>query len=53
MINGGDILAAGAASRGFLESAVSADWSAPVPGLDFTVASVIAHAVNGPVVVRA
>lgn len=24
------------------------DWSVPVPGLDFTVASVTAHAANGP-----
>ncbi len=48
MINGGDILAAAAACHGFLQGAADADWSAAVPGLDFTVASVVAHAANGP-----
>jgi uncharacterized protein (TIGR03083 family) len=48
MINGGDVLAASAACHSFLESAVDADWTAAVPGLDFTVASVVAHAANGP-----
>jgi uncharacterized protein (TIGR03083 family) len=46
-MNGSDVLAAAAASRDLLEPAVAADWSAPVPGLDFTVASVVAHAANG------
>jgi hypothetical protein len=48
LISGSDILAAAAACHGFLEPAVGADWSAAVPGLDFTVASVVAHAANGP-----
>jgi uncharacterized protein (TIGR03083 family) len=48
LIGGGDILAAAAACHRFLESAANADWSAAVPGLDFTVASVVAHAANGP-----
>jgi hypothetical protein len=48
MINGDDILAAAAACHSFLEPAVGADWTAAVPGLDFTVASVVAHAANGP-----
>ncbi|MGA3155453.1 MAG: maleylpyruvate isomerase N-terminal domain-containing protein [Streptosporangiaceae bacterium] len=48
MIRGDDILAAAAACSRLLESAMAADWSVPVPGLDFTVASVVAHAANGP-----
>jgi hypothetical protein len=48
MISGDDILAAAAACHSFLEPAVGADWTAAVPGLDFTVASVVAHAANGP-----
>jgi hypothetical protein len=48
MINGDDILAAAAACHSFLEPAVGVDWTAAVPGLDFTVASVVAHAANGP-----
>jgi hypothetical protein len=48
MINGHDILAAAAACHSFLEPAVGADWTAAVPGLDFSVTSVVAHAANGP-----
>jgi hypothetical protein len=48
MINGDDIRAAAAACHGFLEPVVGTDWAAAVPGLDFTVASVVAHAANGP-----
>lgn len=48
MITGDDVLAAAAECYGFLEPAVGMDWSAPVPGLDFTVSSVVAHAANGP-----
>lgn len=44
MMNGSDIRAASAACRGFLEGSAAADWAVPVPGLDFTVASVVAHA---------
>jgi uncharacterized protein (TIGR03083 family) len=46
MINGDDVLAAAAASSGLLEPEVEADWAAAVPGLDFTVASVVAHGAN-------
>jgi hypothetical protein len=46
MITGDDVLAAAAACRGFLRESADADWTAPVPGLDFTVRSVTAHAVN-------
>jgi Mycothiol maleylpyruvate isomerase N-terminal domain len=46
MINGDDVLAVAAASSGLLEPAVGADWAAAVPGLDFTVSSVVAHAAN-------
>jgi uncharacterized protein (TIGR03083 family) len=48
MINGDDVLAAMAACHGFLVAAVDEDWTVPVPDLDFTVASVVAHAANGP-----
>lgn len=44
MMNGSDILAAAAACRGFLGASADADWTAPVPDMDFTVASVVAHA---------
>jgi uncharacterized protein (TIGR03083 family) len=47
-INGDDILAAAGACEDFLGPAAGADWTASVPGLDFTVASVVAHAANGP-----
>jgi uncharacterized protein (TIGR03083 family) len=49
MVTGNDVLAAGDTCHGFLKKAADADWSAPVPGLDFTVTSVVAHAANGPV----
>lgn len=48
MVNGDDVLAAAGECRRLLEPALAADWDVPVPGLDFTVASVVAHAVNGP-----
>jgi hypothetical protein len=48
MIGGDDILAAEATCHSLLEPAAGADWTAAVPGLDFTAASVIAHAANGP-----
>lgn len=44
MMNGNDIRAAAAACNRFLEASADADWSAPVPDLDFTVTSVVAHA---------
>jgi hypothetical protein len=48
MVTGADVLAAEAACRSFLLPQVGADWSGAVPGLDHTVASVVAHAANGP-----
>lgn len=47
-MNGADILAAAAACRDLLEPSAGADWTVPIPGLDHTVASVVAHAANGP-----
>jgi myo-inositol-1-phosphate synthase len=47
MITGDDILAAGAACHSFLAPVVEADWNGAVPGMGFTVASVVAHAANG------
>lgn len=44
MMNGDDIRAAAAACRDLLAAPAGPDWSLPVPGLDFTAASVIAHA---------
>jgi uncharacterized protein (TIGR03083 family) len=46
--DGDNVRAAGAACSGFLASAVGDDWSVPVPGLDHTVTTVVAHAANGP-----
>ncbi len=43
-----DVLAAAAICLDLLDSVRDTDWSVPVPGLDFTVASVVAHAANGP-----
>jgi hypothetical protein len=48
VIDGDDIRAAAGAALAFLEPLAGRDWSSPVPGLDFTVASVTAHAANGP-----
>jgi uncharacterized protein (TIGR03083 family) len=48
VMNGADILAAAAACHEFLEPSAGADWTVPIPGLDHTVASVVAHAANGP-----
>jgi hypothetical protein len=48
MMTGDDVLAAEAECRSFLVPHVGADWSGAVPGLDHTVASVVAHAANGP-----
>jgi hypothetical protein len=45
---GSDVRAAADAALKFLEPLAVKDWSARLPGLDFTVASVIAHAANGP-----
>jgi hypothetical protein len=42
------VVAAADAAVGFLEPLVGRDWSRGIPGLDFTVASVNAHAAAGP-----
>ncbi len=44
VLAGGDVLAAAAAVSALLEPVADRDWSVPVPGLEFTVASVVAHA---------
>jgi hypothetical protein len=49
ILTGEDVRAAGTACHEFLAAFAGKDWSAPVPGLDSTVASVTAHAANGPV----
>jgi hypothetical protein len=48
MVTGDDVLAAAGTCHDFLQEAADADWGVPVPGLDFTVRSVVAHAANGP-----
>ncbi len=45
-MTGDDVLSAAEQCRALLEPALGEDWGAPVPGLDFTVASVLAHAGN-------
>lgn len=46
-MNGDDIRAAASQAIAFLEPLAGRDWSVPIPDLDFTVASVVAHAANG------
>ena len=48
LVNGDDVLAAAATVGAVLEPVIDCDWSVPVPDLDFTVASVVAHAAAGP-----
>lgn len=43
-VTGDDVLVAAELVERTLEAHLRTDWSAPVPGLDFTVASVVAHA---------
>ena len=43
-VNGDDVRVAAEQCRRVLEPALERDWSVPVPGLEFTVASVVAHA---------
>ena len=43
-MTGDDVVAAADRCRQLLEPMLSADWSVPVPGLEFTVAGVVAHA---------
>jgi hypothetical protein len=47
-VTGDDVRVAAERCRQLLEPALGADWSAPVPGLDFTVAAVVAHAAGAP-----
>jgi hypothetical protein len=47
-VTGDDVLAAAEVCRRALEPELSSDWTVPVPGLDFTVASVVAHAAEAP-----
>jgi uncharacterized protein (TIGR03083 family) len=42
-VRGGDVLVAAELFEEMLEPNLGADWGAPVPGLDFTVSSVVAH----------
>ena len=48
IVTGDDVLAAAELCERILEPALGADWDVPVPELDFTVASVVAHAAESP-----
>ena len=52
MLSDDDVLAAAAIVGALLEPAADLDWSVPVPNLDFTVSSVVAHATRGALLVR-
>jgi hypothetical protein len=43
-VRGEDVSDAARLAVSFLQRYVGQEWSVPVPGLDFTVASVVAHA---------
>ncbi|GAA1465311.1 hypothetical protein GCM10009603_45420 [Nocardiopsis exhalans] len=47
-MRGDDVRAAADTALEFLEPRLGRDWSAAIPGMDFTVASVLAHAAQGP-----
>jgi hypothetical protein len=47
-VQGQDVVAAAAACYRLLEPELKSHWTVPVPGLEFTVASVVAHAAEGP-----
>jgi uncharacterized protein (TIGR03083 family) len=47
-LDGRAVLAAAEECARLLSPAVHSDWSTPVPELEFTVASVVAHAAEGP-----
>jgi hypothetical protein len=50
IVRGGeDIVAAADAVLELLRPAIGREWSVAVPGLDFTIASVVAHAVAAPI----
>ena len=44
---GRDVLTAASAAAEVLRNAMDVDWSIRIPGLDFTVATVVAHAAQG------
>jgi Mycothiol maleylpyruvate isomerase N-terminal domain len=43
-----DVLAAAEQCAQFLASTVTADWTAPIPDMDWTVAQAVAHAAEAP-----
>lgn len=47
-MRGDDVRSAAGAADHFLRPLTGRDWSREIPGLDFTVTSVVAHAVGGP-----
>ena len=47
-VTGDDVRAAAELCERTLEPALGADWHVPVPGLEFTVAAVVAHAAESP-----
>jgi uncharacterized protein (TIGR03083 family) len=47
-LRGSDIIAAADATADLLRANLGRDWSVAVPGLEYTVASVVAHAAQGP-----
>src|SRR4051812_18092952 len=47
-MRGADVRDAARSAVSFLERHADEDWSIPVPDLDFTVASVVAHGGEGP-----
>jgi uncharacterized protein (TIGR03083 family) len=46
-VNGTDVRAVARDCAAFLRTVVDADWSAPIPDLDWTVAHAVAHAAEG------
>ena len=47
-VTGDDVRAAAELCERILEPALGADWNVPVPDLEFTVATVVAHAAESP-----
>jgi len=47
MTDAADVRDAALVCGGFLESVVDADWTTPVPDLEFSVAGIVAHAAEG------
>jgi uncharacterized protein (TIGR03083 family) len=46
-VDGGEVLRAAGECQAFLGAAVDQDWTRPVPGLEWTVAEVVAHVPQG------